>query len=74
MAAGVRRGQGRGGRGSARRSCDQQLRAVPSRRHPMRVAARALAAVIRPLRHARPAATLAARRQGALDLLVRRGA
>lgn len=71
-----RRRRGRRGRGAARGPGNQQLRALPRRGHPVRMAARAGAAVQRHLRddRARPAAALAQGRQRALDLLVRRGA
>lgn len=60
-----------GGRRAARGPRHQQLRALPRRRHPVRVAARAA----RPRHgHARAAAALAPRLQGALDILVRGGA
>lgn len=74
-----RRRRRRGGRRAARRPRHQQLRALPRRRHPVRVAAGAdaAAAARRHLRDARvgpPAATLAQGRQGTMDILVRRRA
>lgn len=64
----------RRGHRAARRPGDQQLRALPRRGHTVRVAARALAPVLGPLRDERSAAALLKSRQGALDILVRRGA
>lgn len=73
-----RRRRGGGGRGAAGGPRDQQLRPLPRGRHPVRVAQGAgAAAAARHLRDRRAraaAAALAPRRQGALDLLVRRGA
>lgn len=66
-----RRRRGRGGLCAARGPGDQQLRALPRRRHPVRVAARAAR---HRHGHARAAAALPQGFQGALDILVRRGA
>lgn len=74
-----RRRRRRGGRRAARGPGHQQLRALPRRRHPVRVAAGAGAATAA-RQHLRDGAAraaapaLAPRREGALDLLVWRGA